>query len=98
MRVLVRLLVLVIVVVSAVIGGITYVEKEANTPLLIEQERLFVVDKGMSGYGVVYKLTAEGLTDISPTVAKLWLKFLAPSSHIKSGTYLIEKDASFAHY
>ncbi|AJP44248.1 hypothetical protein EP12_11785 [Alteromonas australica] len=96
MRVLVRLLVLVIVVVSAVIGGITYVEKEANTPLLIEQERLFVVDKGMSGYGVVYKLTAEGLTDISPTVAKLWLKFLAPSGHIKSGTYLIEKDASFA--
>ena len=53
----------------------------------ISQPQLYTVEKGSNGYKVVRELRARELIDSPELATKLWLKFFAANTHVKSGTY-----------
>tara|TARA_R110002012_G_scaffold5926_6_gene27285 strand:- start:1083 stop:2096 length:1014 start_codon:yes stop_codon:yes gene_type:complete len=74
-------------IVGAITFGILYVNGQASSPLSIPQPQLYTVEKGSNGYKVVRDLRARELIDSPELATKLWLKFFAANTHVKSGTY-----------
>ncbi|AEF03519.1 hypothetical protein ambt_09965 [Alteromonas naphthalenivorans] len=74
-------------VVGAITFGVLYVNGQASSPMSISQPQLYTVEKGSNGYKVVRELRARELIDSPELATKLWLKFFAANTHVKSGTY-----------
>ena len=88
-RILYVLISLVVLASACAAGGVYYVSKKVSAPLKINQNTLFSIEKGGSAYKTIKQLRNREMTDISPIVAKVWLKFFASSTGIKSGTYML---------
>ena len=87
---------LIILAVACAAGGTYYVSKEISKPLELTQNTLFSLEKGASAYKTIKQLRNKEMTHISPIVAKVWLKFFASSTEIKSGTYMLLPGQSLA--
>lgn len=93
------LYVIIFLMVSASLcaaAGVYYISNMVTTPLELKQNTLFSIEKGGSAYRTIKQLRNKEMTDISPTVAKVWLKFFAASTDIKSGTYMLLPGQSLA--
>ena len=86
-RFLLGLLFISIIAVVTVVSGILYLSHKVNAPLTLHNDVLVTIDNGSNAYRTVKYLRNEGLTQISPLEAKLWLKFFAGNTSVKSGTY-----------
>jgi len=69
--------------------AVIYLSKIVNAPLLIQSESLFVIEQGSNAYRTVKQLRNKAYSDIPPMVAKVWLKFFATNTSVKSGTYAL---------
>lgn len=87
MRIVISIGIMLALVVGAITFGVLYVNGQASSPLSISQPQLYTVEKGSSGYKVVRELRALDLIDSPELATKLWLKFFAANTHVKSGTY-----------
>ena len=87
MRIVISIGIMLALVVGAITFGILYVNGQASSPLSIPQPQLYTVEKGSNGYKVVRELRARELIDSPELATKLWLKFFAANTHVKSGTY-----------
>ncbi len=87
MRLLISFIILILLAVGAVFSGTYFVNNEVGKPLSLSSSTIVTVTPGQAGKQVVSMLRNNGLTDIDPLVAKVWLKFLAPSQGPKAGTY-----------
>jgi len=88
-RLLFVLLAVIFLSVIVVAGSVVYLSKVVSTPLVIKNESLFVIEKGSNAYRTVKQLRNEGYSDIPPVLAKVWLKFFAKDTSVKSGTYAL---------
>ena len=88
-RVLFVATLLIILGLACAAGGIYYISNEVSKPLELKQNTLFSIEKGGSAHRTISQLRNGEMTDISPIVAKVWLKFFASSTDIKSGTYML---------
>lgn len=88
-RLLFVLLAVLFLSVIVVAGSVVYLSKVVSTPLVIKNESLFVIEKGSNAYRTVKQLRNEGYSDIHPVLAKVWLKFFAKDTAVKSGTYAL---------
>jgi UPF0755 protein len=85
--------VLLVVLVLTAVGagaGVLYLSGKVNTSLSLQQETLFTIDKGSNAYRTIKQLRNKGYTNVTPLVGKLWLKFFAGNTSVKSGTYMIK--------
>ena len=87
MRIVISIGIMLALVVGAITFGVLYVNGQASSPLSIPQPQLYTVEKGSNGYKVVRDLRARELIDSPELATKLWLKFFAANTHVKSGTY-----------
>ncbi|VEL96664.1 UPF0755 protein [Alteromonas sp. 76-1] len=87
MRIVISIGIMLALVVGAITFGVLYVNGQASSPLSISQPQLYTVEKGSNGYKVVRELRARELIDSPELATKLWLKFFAANTHVKSGTY-----------
>ena len=87
MRIVISIGIMLALIVGAITFGILYVNGQASSPLSIPQPQLYTVEKGSNGYKVVRDLRARELIDSPELATKLWLKFFAANTHVKSGTY-----------
>ena len=87
MRIVISIGIMLALIVGAITFGILYVNGQASSPLSIPQPQLYTVEKGSNGYKVVRELRARELIDSPELATKLWLKFFAANTHVKSGTY-----------
>lgn len=93
-RVIVILLSLVMLTVVGAASGVMYVSSKVTTELALKGETLFTIESGSNAYRTVKHLREIGMTDVSPFVAKVWLKFFAGSTSVKSGTYMLRPGQS----
>lgn len=93
-RLIVVLISLVILAVIGAASGVIYVSEKVTTPLKLETEMLFTIDKGSNAYRTVKHLRKTGMSDVPPFIAKVWLKFFAGSTSVKSGTYMLRPGQS----
>ena len=87
MRIVISIGIMLALVVGAITFGVLYVNGQASSPMSISQPQLYTVEKGSNGYKVVRDLRARELIDSPELATKLWLKFFAANTHVKSGTY-----------
>ena len=87
MRIVISIGIMLALIVGAITFGILYVNGQASSPMSISQPQLYTVEKGSNGYKVVRELRARELIDSPELATKLWLKFFAANTHVKSGTY-----------
>ena len=87
MRIVISIGIMLALVVGVITFGVLYINGQAASPLSISQPQLYTVEKGSSGYKVVRDLRARDLIDSPELATKLWLKFFAANTHVKSGTY-----------
>ena len=87
MRIVISIGIMLALVVGAITFGVLYVNGQASSPMSISQPQLYTVEKGSNGYKVVRELRARELIDSPELATKLWLKFFAANTHVKSGTY-----------
>ncbi|WP_269519885.1 endolytic transglycosylase MltG [Alteromonas sp. BMJM2] len=95
-RVLFVATLLIILGLVCAAGGTYYISNEVTKPLELKQNTLFSIEKGGSAHRTIKQLRNGEMTDISPIVAKVWLKFFAASTDIKSGTYMLLPGQSLA--
>ena len=88
------LLSLVIIAVIGAASGVMYVSGKVTDELTLESETLFTIESGSNAYRTVKLLRKAEITDVPPFVAKVWLKFFAGSTAVKSGTYMLRPDQS----
>ena len=93
-RVIVILLSLVMLTVVGAASCVMYVSSKVTTELALKGETLFTIESGSNAYRTVKHLRKIGMTDVSPFVAKVWLKFFAGSTSVKSGTYMLRPGQS----
>jgi UPF0755 protein len=93
-RVIVILLSLVMLAVVGAASGVMYVSSKVTTELALKGETLFTIESGSNAYRTVKHLRKIGMTDVSPFIAKVWLKFFAGSTSVKSGTYMLRPGQS----
>lgn len=93
-RAVVILLMLVLLAVLGAVSGVMYVSGKVTNELTLESETLFTIENGSNAYRTVKHLRNIGMTDVSPFVAKVWLKFFAGSTSVKSGTYMLRPGQS----
>lgn len=91
MRILISVGVVVGLVMGAVSAAIMYVTHSVEQPLAVNEPQLYTVERGSSAYKVVKDLRQQSLTEISPFIAKVWLRLFASDTQIKSGTYALQK-------
>lgn len=96
MRILLSIGVVLGLFLGAIGIGIVYVKQSVEQPLAIIEPQLYTVERGSSAYRVVKDLRQQSLTDISPFVAKIWLRVFATDIHIKSGTYALNEGMTLA--
>ncbi|WP_420935851.1 endolytic transglycosylase MltG [Alteromonas sp. A081] len=87
---------LIILGLACAAGGTYHISNAVTKPLELKQDTLLSIEKGGSAYKVVTQLRNKKMTDINPIVAKVWLKFFASSTDIKSGTYMLLPGQSLA--
>ena len=87
MRIVISIGIMLALIVGAITFGVLYVNGQASSPMSISQPQLYTVEKGSNGYKVVRELRARELIDSPELATKLWLKFFAANTHVKSGTY-----------
>ena len=93
-RVIVILLSLFMLAVVGAASGVMYVSSKVTDELALKSETLFTIESGSNAYRTVKHLRKIGMTDVSPFVAKVWLKFFAGSTSVKSGTYMLRPGQS----
>ncbi|BFT30535.1 endolytic transglycosylase MltG [Alteromonas sp. D210916BOD_24] len=86
-RFLLGLLFLSIIVAVTLVSGIFYLSNRVSAPLTLKTDTLVTIESGSNAYRTVKFLRNEGYSQISPLEAKLWLKFFAGNTSVKSGTY-----------
>ena len=95
-RFLILTITFVILLCLSGVAGVFYVIDKVQAPLRIEQNTLFSIERGGNAYRTVKRLRNEEVTTISPLIAKVWLRFFAQSTDIKSGTYMLQPGQSLA--
>ncbi|WP_287010876.1 endolytic transglycosylase MltG [Alteromonas sp.] len=95
-RVLYVIIFLMVLASLCAAAGAYYISNTVTMPLELKQNTLFSIEKGGSAYRTIKQLRNKEMTDISPIVAKVWLKFFAASTDIKSGTYMLLPGQSLA--
>ncbi len=95
-RIVTILLSLVMLVAVGGACSVMYVSSKVTNELTVESETLFTIENGSNAYRTVKHLRKVGMTDVSPFVAKIWLKFFADSTSVKSGTYMLRPGQSLA--
>ena len=95
-RVLYVIIFLMVLASLCAAAGAYYISSTVTMPLELKQNTLFSIEKGGSAYRTIKQLRNKEMTDISPIVAKVWLKFFAASTDIKSGTYMLLPGQSLA--
>lgn len=88
------LLFLVVLTGVGAASGVMYVSDKVTHELTLESEMLFTIENGSNAYRTVKQLRKLEVTDVSPFVAKVWLKFFAGSTSVKSGTYMLRPGQS----
>lgn len=93
-RAVIILLSLIMIAVIGAACGVMYVSGKVTSELTLENESLFTIESGSNAYRTVKLLREAEITDVPPFVAKVWLKFFAGSTSVKSGTYMLRPDQS----
>ncbi|WP_334018383.1 endolytic transglycosylase MltG [Alteromonas sp. S015] len=93
-RIVIFLLFLIMLVAVGGTCGVMYVSSKVTTNLTLEKDTLITIENGSNAYRTVKYLRKAGITDVSPFVAKVWLKFFAGSTSVKSGTYMLRPGQS----
>lgn len=93
-RAVIILLSLIMVALIGVASSVMYVSGKVTSELTLENETLFTIESGSNAYRTVKLLREAEITDVPPFVAKVWLKFFAGSTSIKSGTYMLRPGQS----
>ena len=93
-RAVIILLSLIMIAVIGAASGVMYVSGKVTSELTLENETLFTIESGSNAYRTVKLLREAEITDVPPFVAKVWLKFFAGSTSVKSGTYMLRPDQS----
>lgn len=91
---IITLLSLIMLAVVGAASGVMYVSSKVATELTLESETLFTIESGSNAYRTVKLLRKAEITDVPPFVAKVWLKFFAGSTSVKSGTYMLRPGQS----
>ncbi|TKB04255.1 endolytic transglycosylase MltG [Alteromonas portus] len=93
-RIVIILLSLIMLVAVGGACSVMYVSSEVSAELNVESETLFTIENGSNAYRTVKHLRKVGVTEVSPFVAKVWLKFFAGNTVVKSGTYMLRPGQS----
>ena len=93
-RIVIILLSLTMLVAVGGACSVMYVSSEVSAELTVESETLFTIENGSNAYRTVKHLRKVGATEVSPFVAKVWLKFFAGNTAVKSGTYMLRPGQS----
>lgn len=89
MRVLKALFIVIFIATVATASAVFYVKNAVTTPLSINEPRLYTVTKGSNGYKLIKAMRNDGMITVSPLVAKVWLKWFAGNTQVKSGTFML---------
>ena len=93
-RTVVFLLSLVFIVVIVGASCVMYVSSQVTAPIKLKDDTLFTIENGSNAYRTVKQLRNAGMVDVSPFIAKVWLKFFAGSTTVKSGSYMLRPGQS----
>jgi len=93
-RTVVFLLSLVFIVVIVGASCVMYVSSQVTAPIKLKDDTLFTIENGSNAYRTVKQLRNAGMVDVSPFIAKVWLKFFAGSTSVKSGSYMLRPGQS----
>lgn len=93
-RTVVFLLSLVFIVVIVGASCVMYVSSQVTAPIKLKDDTLFTIETGSNAYRTVKQLRNAGMVDVSPFIAKVWLKFFAGSTSVKSGSYMLRPGQS----
>ena len=93
-RIIILLIAMLFIGTMCVAGSVLYISSIVTRPLTIEQDTFFTIEKGSNAYRTVKQLRNNGVTQVSPFIAKVWLKFFAGNTSVKSGTYLLSSNLS----
>ena len=93
-RTVVFMLSLVFIVVIVGASCVMYVSSQVTAPIKLKDYTLFTIENGSNAYRTVKQLRNAGMVDVSPFIAKVWLKFFAGSTSVKSGSYMLRPGQS----
>ena len=93
-RVVIICLTIALLAAVCLSASVLYISGKVNAPLTIGQDTLFTLEKGSNAYRTLKQLRNQGATDVTPLVGKVWLKFFASDTSVKSGTYMISPGQS----
>lgn len=93
-RLIILLLTLGLLAVIGAASGVMFVSSKVTTPLKLQKETLITIERGSNAYRTVKLLRNEGLSEVSPFVAKVWLKLFAGNTLVKSGSYMLRPGQS----
>ena len=93
-RTVVFMLSLVFIVVIVGVSCVMYVSSQVTAPIKLKDDTLFTIENGSNAYRTVKQLRNAGMVDVSPFIAKVWLKFFAGSTSVKSGSYMLRPGQS----
>ena len=93
-RTVVFMLSLVFIVVIVGASCVMYVSSQVTAPIKLKDDTLFTIENGSNAYRTVKQLRNAGMVDVSPFIAKVWLKFFAGSTSVKSGSYMLRPGQS----
>ena len=93
-RTVVFLLSLVFIVVIVGASCVMYVSSQVTAPIKLKDDTLFTIENGSNAYRTVKQLRNAAMVDDSPFIAKVWLKFFAGSTSVKSGSYMLRPGQS----
>ena len=93
-RLVVLLSTLILLVAIGAASGVIFVSSKVATPLKLQEETLITIERGSNAYRTVKLLRNQGISEVSPFVAKVWLKFFSGNTVVKSGTYMLRPGQS----
>ena len=96
-RTVVFLLSLVFIVVIVGASCVMYVSSQVTAHIKLKDDTLFTIENGSNAYRTVQQLRNAGMVDVSPFIAKVWLKFFAGSTSVKSGSYMLRPGQSLVY-
>ena len=93
-RIIILLIAMLFIGTVSIAGSVLYISSIVTRPLTIKHDTFFTIEKGSNAYRTVKQLRNNGVTQVSPFIAKVWLKFFAGNTSVKSGTYLLSSNLS----
>ncbi|GGW76862.1 endolytic transglycosylase MltG [Alteromonas halophila] len=92
MRKVVALLFILALMALSAAGGIYYMQQQLTRPLNLPESTLYQVESGDSALTVLNDWSERGWLETPMLINRLWLKFFAGDTAIKTGAYMVRSD------